>query len=217
MNDNELISVVKESVTDVHMNVPEEQIMSRSRALRARRQIPALAVALTGAAAALAVTALLPASHQPDARLAAWTVAKQANGNIGVTINQLQNPAGLQSTLRADGLPVNVTFSGHSPSASCQPYPVSRDVMSAVFDYTSHRNVYLIINPSALPSGAGVAIFDRPAGGGPVAIPLPSGTSVPPGSVLGEGVSEFKISHGHVRQVLGLDVGLVHASQPCTG
>ena len=45
MNDNELITVVKESVTDVHMNVPAEQITRRGRALRARRQIPALAAA----------------------------------------------------------------------------------------------------------------------------------------------------------------------------
>jgi hypothetical protein len=43
------------------------------------------------------------------AQLAAWTVAKQANGDIKVTVRQLSNPSGLQSTLRADGVPANVT------------------------------------------------------------------------------------------------------------
>jgi hypothetical protein len=206
MNDNELITVVKESVTGVHMNVPAEQITRRGRALRARRQIPALAAALTGAAgAALAVTALLPVSHQPDARLAAWTVTKQTNGDIYVTINQLQNPAGLQNTLRADGLPVNVTFSGHSPSGSCQPYPVSQDnmnVLGAVLNHTNSKGD-LIINPSALPSGTGLAIFDQPV--------------VSPGGLGTYGVDEFSDSHGHVRQVLGLRISLVYASQSCTG
>lgn len=44
---------------------------------------------------------------------AAWTVAKQADGNIHVTIRQLRDPAGLQRTLRADGVPAIVTFASH--------------------------------------------------------------------------------------------------------
>jgi hypothetical protein len=40
-------------------------------------------------------------AHDPrTARLAAWTVAKQANGDIKVTVRQLSDPSGLQSTLR---------------------------------------------------------------------------------------------------------------------
>ena len=38
MNDNELITAVRESVTDVHSPTPVEQIVSRGRAMRARRQ-----------------------------------------------------------------------------------------------------------------------------------------------------------------------------------
>jgi hypothetical protein len=207
MNNDELIATVRESVTGVHMAIPEEQIASRSRTIRARRRIPAAAGALAVAAgAALAVTALVPAGHQPghpvSARLAAWTVARQASGNIDVTISQLQNPAGLQSTLRADGLPVNVSFSGPPLSASCQPYAASKEVLSAVVQLSSSGGTaHFVIDPSALPSGTGVSIFDD-LGAGPLSgTPRRQGSgSPPPAGVTGP-----------------LAFGLVYASQQCTG
>jgi hypothetical protein len=207
MNDKELITTVLESVTGVHMTIPEEQIVRRSRAIRARRRIPAAAGALAVAAgAALAVTALVPSGHHPghpaSARLAAWTVAKQASGDINVTINQLQNPAGLQSTLRADGLPVNVSFSGSPQSASCQPYAASRDVLSAVVQLSSSDgSAHFVIDPSALPSGTGVSIYDNPGGGVPPSSPPAQGTgSPPPAGITGP-----------------LQFGLVYSSEQCTG
>src|SRR5260370_26220318 len=60
MNDDELITAVKESVTNVHMTIPAEQIISRSRAIRTRRRIPGLAGALAVMAAAAAVVSALP-------------------------------------------------------------------------------------------------------------------------------------------------------------
>jgi hypothetical protein len=177
MNDTELITMVRESVADVHSATPVAQIISRGRATRARRRIPGVAGAVVVAAGtALAVTTLLPSghpgllrsghpgSHPAGARLASWTVAKQANGDIEVTINQLENLAGLQSTLRADGLPVNVTFSGAGLNAACQPHATSQDMLRDVAHYnTSDRS--LVIDPSALPSGTGVGIFDEPGAG----------------------------------------------------
>jgi hypothetical protein len=151
MNDSELRTVVRESVADIHSITPVAEIVNRGRAVRTRRRIPGVAgAALTVAAgAALAVTTLVPSGHpglassghpglassgHPDShpasvRLAAWTVAKQANGDIDVTINQLKDPAGLQATLRADGLPVTVSFSGPMLSASCQGYEASRSTL----------------------------------------------------------------------------------------
>jgi len=41
MNDDELTTAVKASVTDVHMTIPADQIISRSHAIRNRRRIPA--------------------------------------------------------------------------------------------------------------------------------------------------------------------------------
>ena len=126
MNDDELITAVREQSPTVHMTTPVEQIISRGHAVRTRRRIPGLAGVLAVlAAAAFAVTALLPASHpashQPGVQLAAWTVVKQADGTVSVTIRELRDPAGLQSTLRADGVPASVTFSGQQ-NLSCQRY-----------------------------------------------------------------------------------------------
>jgi hypothetical protein len=218
MDDNELITIVRESVADVHSATPVAQVISRGRAVRARRRAPAVA----GAAAALAgtalvVTTLLPSGHPATSpasvRLAAWTVAKEANGDIDVTIRQLDNPIGLQSTLRADGLPVNVTFSRHSPSASCQLYPTTGHVLSAVVHYgTMRSSAPLVISPSALPAGAGLAIF---VGGASDDISIPP--SAPRGTVQGFGMSEFSISHGHLRMVVELTISPVYAGQQCTG
>lgn len=208
MNNDELMTTVRESVTGVHMTIPEEQIVSRSAAIRARRRIPAAAGALAVAGgAALAVTALAAPGHQPghpvSARLAAWTVAKQASGDIDVTINQLKNPAGLQTTLRADGLPVNVSFSGAPLSASCQPYNhVSKSVLGAVVRLSSSgRSAHFVIDPSALPSGTGLSVFDDPGAGALKQAPRTQGTGKPaPAGITGP-----------------LAFGLVYSSQQCTG
>jgi hypothetical protein len=178
MNDDELITAVRESVTGVHMDIPAGQIVSRSRAIRARRRIPALAGALAVAAGtALAVPALLPSGHQPShparAQLAAWTVVKQADGDIRVTVHELRDPAALQSTLRADGVPVSVTFIGQ-PNPACQPYGLggSHLLRSMVTALPGHGNLrVLVIHPSAFPAGAGLAIAaghpgQSPRGGG---------------------------------------------------
>ena len=178
MNDDELITAVREPFTAVHSTTPVEQIVSRSRAIRARRRIPGVAGALAVAAGtALAVTALLPASHQPShparAQLAAWTVVKQADGGIRVTIHELRDPAALQRTLRADGIPASVTFIGQSNPA-CQPYGSggSHLLRSMVTTLPGHGNLrVLVIHPSAFPAGAGLAIAaghpgQSPRGGG---------------------------------------------------
>jgi hypothetical protein len=159
MNDDQLITAVKKSVTGVHMHVPTEQIVSRSRAVRARRRIPGLAAALAVVAGtAVAVTALLPASHQASVQLAAWTVARQADGTVSVTIRELRDPAGLQRTLRVDGVPASVTFFGQLPR-SCQRYPAGTALINRVFTVRhAGRFPVMVIHPSALPGGAGVEI-----------------------------------------------------------
>jgi hypothetical protein len=199
MNDNELSSMVCESVADIRSSTPVDQIISRGHAVRARRRrVPAAAGALVVAGgAALGVTALAPSGHPAPAaagkagshpavvRLAAWTVAKQANGEIDVTIRQLQHPAQLQATLRADGLPAHVSFSTRSTDAVCQPYGlpgrVSPKMIFSVASPNDGRDgtiAFITIHPSRLPSGAGLALISEKA-------------------------------------LLG--IGLVHASQQCTG
>jgi hypothetical protein len=176
MNDTELSSMVRESVADIRSSTPVDQIISRGHAVRTwRRRVPAAAAALAVAGgAALGVTALEPSghpaptaagkagSHPAVVRLAAWTVAKQANGDIVVTIRQLQHPAQLQATLRADGLPARVSFSGRPDSAVCQPYSRSVSVRflyrTLTWTLTRGGSDVFTIHPSQLPSGGGLSI-----------------------------------------------------------
>jgi hypothetical protein len=117
MNDEELAAAVKESVRGAHLNIPAEQIVRRSRAIRARRRIPALAGGLTAAAAATAAAALVltsgpgavagqhaTAGHTRTVVTTAWTVREYADGTVTIYLRQYANPAALQQTLRADGI-----------------------------------------------------------------------------------------------------------------
>jgi hypothetical protein len=261
MNDSELSTMVRESVADVHSATPVAEIVRRGRAVRARRRTPALAGAcavVTGTA--LAVTTLVPSGHPGNplasTRLAAWTVARRANGDIDVTINQLRNPVGLQSTLRADGLPVRISYSSHplpvtrigsyrgrpaffvgpigvgpayhgplrqdgqAPQLPCTFYPASTDVLNAVVNFpdggTSPHGgtVDLVIKPSALPAGAGLAMF---VGGSIDDISVPN--SEPPGTASSVAqTSVITSKDGHVRAAgYSVSVSPVYASQQCTG
>lgn len=212
MTDDELATAVRESVTSVRMTIPAEQIATRGRTIRNRRRIPLVTGALTGAAgAALAVSALLPSGHQPShpitAQLAAWTVVTEANGDIQVTVREWRDAAGLQRTLRADGLPVNVssTFppltSLNSPgvqlNSSCHTYPGGTEQQlnsvvdppsAQVINSPTDQSALLVIHPSALPDGAGLFIY------GP-------GLHVEP----------------KYHDLLPIGVALVKTSQQCTG
>ena len=193
MNDDELSTAVKEPFTDVHMTIPVDEIITRGRGVRTRRRIPVAAGGLAVAAGvAVGVATLLPgghaASHPTKATLTAWTVQKQANGDVRVTIRDLRDPSGLQARLRGDGIPASVSYSGLP--AACQPAAVTKTQLHGVANRQQHgRRLVFIIHPSALPSGDGVFIFDR------VAAPPPPGTHL----------------HGP------LAFGLVQISPACTG
>jgi hypothetical protein len=230
MKDSDTVDVVRDSLTTakdslvgVHMNTPLDAIVRNGRARRSRHRLTGLtgAVAVT-AGMALIVTALTssghpagesghPASHPLIARLAAWTVAKQANGDIEITIRELSDPSGLQSTLRADGVPANVSSSTQL-DPSCQPYPMTQALFTSIYDAqkgVGSGNTVLVIHLSALPSGAGVQIgasADGRAGDGGL-----------------HQVAGNRTIHQPVHRVAALAdntvlrVGLVYTSQQCTG
>jgi hypothetical protein len=194
MNDDELITVLREQRGTITMNTPVEQIIGRGRSVRSRRRLPAAALT-TAAAAAVAVTVALPASHPAgthDANLAAWTVIRQPGDGIVVIVSELQDPAGLQSTLRADGVPASVTFTGQGNPA-CQGYPGSgtqsqrRERLGSVATVSDGSPNVMTIYPAALPSGAGLSIA--------------------------AGVQNYPGPRGSIE----LTVSLVQASPQCTG
>jgi hypothetical protein len=235
MNDNDILAAVRDCLTTakgslagVHMNTPADAIARVGRARRRRHTLTGLTGATTAAAAgtALTITALAapghpasqsgsPARHPDAARLAAWTVTKQANGDITVTVRQLSDPSGLQSTLRADGVPASVT-SAASPDPSCRPYPMTQALFTSVYPgqkATGAGTTVLTINPSALPGGAGVQL----------------------GAGVGQPAKDRGLHRAAVHQTINhtvhqpvhhvgaradngvLRVGLVSASQQCTG
>jgi hypothetical protein len=230
MNDSDTLDVVRHSLTTakeafvgVHVDTPLDDIVRNVRARHRRHRLAGLtgAVAVT-AGMALAVTALASSGHPASrsghstshpliARLAAWTVAKQANGDIKITIRELSDPSGLQSTLRADGVPADVSSSTQF-GPSCQAYPMTQALFTSIYQAqkgVGSGNTVLVIDPSALPSGAGVQI----------------GSSAD-GSAGDRGLHQVagnQAVHQAVHQVAALTdntvlrVGLVYASQQCTG
>jgi hypothetical protein len=203
-------------------------LAARAHAQHKRRRLTAYAsaagaVGAAGAAAAVVVSVALPAgsagvappagrvsgshptasnaSRSPGIQLAAWTVIRETNGDIKVTFREATNIAGLQRTLRGDGIPASVTFAGQQNSA-CRPYhPAGGSRAYWPFGpgtgpFDGKRFMHdaraafdspyaLVIDPSAVPSGAGVQI-------------MVSGT---PGAA----------------DNFSLNMDLVEASQQCTG
>jgi hypothetical protein len=181
MNDNELMTAVRESFTDVRSATAVERIVSRSRAIRRRRRVRGVTAAVGPAVAVgVALPASLPAtSHAargPGVRLAAWTVTRQTGGSIQVSFfGELRDPATLQAMLRADGVPASVTFIGQLNPAR-QPYAGSASPhwppssgepltgpLSGVLGSSSPQDAFntqdaLVIQPAALPAGAGLQI-----------------------------------------------------------
>lgn len=173
MNDDELVTLLREQRATVLMTSPVEEIVRRGRTVRAQRRIRRLAGALAvaaGAAVAVIVLAPVQGTARPGVRLAAWTVTRQANGDIFVTVRELTDPAGLQATLRADGIAARVDFvpslQGRAQPlnglpAGCQAYPW-RTSSPAVFgppaSAGSSTDAIFVIHAAAIPNGAGVAI-----------------------------------------------------------
>jgi hypothetical protein len=227
MNDHELITVLREQRGKVAMTTPVEQIISRGRAVRVRRRVPAVAAAVGAAsAAAVAVSVALPAGnlaaagHHPSsghgAHLAAYTVSRHADGTIQVAFfGELRDPAALQRTLRADGVPASVTFIGQRNKACRvirgtvlngkpqQPAALTRILPESPSQgpKPAHEKVTsqvdaMVIRPSALPSGDGLQIAVM--------------RGIPPGPA---GPWPYKKGSGHPVT----EVGLVKASPQCTG
>jgi hypothetical protein len=138
MSDADVLRAAAEALFAIPMpSAPDPGAIITTGRARRRRQMAGLSIA--GTAAVTVVTLGLSGvfgaishqpsdaiSHQPShpahAQLTAWTVTRLANGDISITIQQFNNPAGLQSTLRADGVPASVTFANQGNQA-CRPYP----------------------------------------------------------------------------------------------
>lgn len=191
MSDADVLRAAADSLSTIPMRrAPDTAAIISTGRARRRRRMTGLSIAGTAAVTvvALGLSGAFGStghhlSHPAHARLAAWTVTELADGNISLTINQLKDPSGLQSTLRADGLPASVTFSDQQNPA-CQPYPggspgsiqFATPLLKQVFPKPyqdlpqqqpgpplpvtdpgpSPNTIVIVIDPSALPGNAGV-------------------------------------------------------------
>lgn len=146
---------------------------------RALRRSPVTLTAVIGAAAAGAAAIALAlgppapahrASH--PVTLAAWSVIKERHGLVKVTIRELRDPAGLQRTLRAVGVPAHVRFTHHffQPSGSMlpkgclappMPHQASIKLLERIeADNVAYvpRGVAFFLRPSVIPHGVGLYV-----------------------------------------------------------
>jgi hypothetical protein len=159
----------------------------RRRRTLATRSAAGLTAVAAVAAVAVAVSTAQPATTQtrPSAapgkravqtipqrvQLTAWTVARQADGDVSVTIRQFADLARLQQTLRADGVPASVLAQGQANPCHVDG---TTDVQSVITGHTGSSaanagsaGVIITIHPSGIPSGDGLQLapsadFGRP-------------------------------------------------------
>lgn len=186
MNDDELMTAVRADFAPVRMSVPADEIMARGSAARRLRHgqvaAGALAVAL---GVGLGVPALTSGGTAPGtasggtasgATLTAWTVARQPDGAINVTIRELQDLPALQAKLTEDGARVAVgsasTATGAGPTsvrplAGCQVGPTNPAPLpaSAIF-HSTQKGYHFTIQPTKIPAGDMVRIAVTTGGAG---------------------------------------------------
>ena len=163
MNDDEVITAVREQRDKVHSHTPVDQIISRGRTVRARRRIPGAASGLAVVAAAAVVLGLglsgsfgsSPARGSATIRTMAFTLTRHANGTATLTINTrvLLEPTTLQSDLRQDGIPAMVTR-----GSFCSSNPIPAGFPQVVTQTSSPTTLTVTINAAAMPAGTELSI-----------------------------------------------------------
>lgn len=176
MNDDELITTVRESFTDVRSATPAAQIVKRGRTIRTWHRAPAVtSTVVVAAAAAVTVSVALPAGHPAaghPARPATFTLVSNSNGTSTLTLwpDALIEPGPLKAALAAHHIPAMVTT-----GSFCYTHPLPVDIDSVVIHPPKPapgNNVRptpgapppkLTIDPAALPAGTELSLGYFPA------------------------------------------------------
>jgi hypothetical protein len=221
MNDEQLMTAVREEFSGVRMGTPLVETVRWGRALRARRRVwGAAGVVVTAAlagATAMAVTApgggtsgpalSYPASASvgpgigaptggTGTTLDAWTVTAGPGGTVDVTVRQLSDAAGLQRALQVAGVPARVAFQDGTPSDS-PPLPTGC-VNVALSDEANAKLQSRILGPmmNAL-QGIALSLYPRK---------IPKGMGI-----------YLAIKSGSDGDSWGWGLDLVQATPGCTG
>ena len=239
MNDDQVLITARDALSDVRLRTPLNETMLRGRALRTRRRRAIVGTAALACASALAVTASALAhagGSGTETRLVAWTVTAGPRDSVTVTVRQTYDATGLQRTLRADGIPVRVVFSGDGiPEMNPALPPVCH--AAAMSDRANADAQARILGTSAS-SKSGLGVRSQIPGGGsatskgdhitrPVAVaqsPMPVGIAftihkqeIPQGVGLFIAVSNDGRTASPGAQSWGWGLDLVQATSACTG
>jgi hypothetical protein len=183
------LTEVRDSMSDVHMTIPDSAIFASAKKRHTRRGIAALAAGCAAIGLALALVLSGGQARAVHVHLAAWSVDTNNNGTVTVTVHELTHPGLLARTLGEAGVPAVIAL-----NAQC----------------LNPHNQSALARSGALRSGhAGVIIH-------PAAIP--SGTRILFGLISAKYVSVWSPSTGwqHFRgnRVVGFGWGLVHSGKP---
>jgi hypothetical protein len=223
MNDDQLMTALRDSFAEVRLAVPVEQTARRGRVLRGRSRAYRIAgvagVAAIAGLTAVAVTGLgrstVPATASPrpiasagtgGTTLDAWTVTKGPGGAIDATVRQLEDAAGLQAALRADGIPIRVAFQAGLPSDSP---PLPRGCANVAM--SDAANAELQAKILGLPLAPVTGLAPGPPTGPGIAIAI-----YPRQIPRGIGIY-LAVQSGSNRQHYGWSLDLVQATPACTG
>jgi hypothetical protein len=165
MNDEEMLvtlrsslTMVKESLTDVHLDRSADAIWARARGRRLRRGLAgagAGSMAL-GVGLALAVGGGSGTSARSvHVNLDAWSVNTLSSGLVYVDVRALRDPVLLRQTLAKAGVPAIVTFGQFCTEASDDAAGNLQQILGKAAPGGEPK---LTINPVAIPAGSELSI-----------------------------------------------------------
>ena len=108
MNDEDMLTAMRQSFAPVRMETPAKAIMARGTMMRRRRNRGRLPAGARAAAlgAGLGASAFAHGGTAQDAALAAWTVQQQPDGTVLLTVRKLDDMAALRARLAPYGVSI---------------------------------------------------------------------------------------------------------------
>lgn len=108
MNDDNMLTAMRQGFAPVRMETPAKAIMARGTMMRRRRNSGRLTASALAAAlgAGLSVSAFTHGGTAQDPALAAWTVQQQSDGTVLVTVRKLDDMTALRARLAPYGVSI---------------------------------------------------------------------------------------------------------------
>jgi hypothetical protein len=165
MNDIDVLTQLRDSLSGVHMDTPLELIVTRGTARRRRRFLGLAAAGVAAAGAVGLVVSGVDGHGNPSAptgagtaQLAAFSIADGPNGSSTLTLRKgaqyRLDPEALRQALADHGIPAVVTL-GTSCDTDPEPSGLDRVVSSRRL---ADGSVMTTFTPSALPAGSKLSI-----------------------------------------------------------